>query len=158
MTKEERYLKLLPELSSLLDESDDFIATLANASALIKHAFKDFSWVGFYLLKKDTLILGPFQGLPACVSIRVGRGVCGSSVTQRETLVVPDVHVFPGHIACDSKSQSEIVVPMIQNERILGVLDIDSRKLATFDAVDRQYLEIATGIIVDRLHKTEASQ
>ncbi len=155
MTKEARYLHLIPELSSLLDESDDFIATLANASSAIKHAFKDFSWVGFYLLKKDELILGPFQGLPACVSIRVGRGVCGNSFQQRTTLVVPDVRLFPGHIACDSKSLSEIVVPMIVEGKGLGVLDIDSHKLSTFDETDRHYLEQIVALILEKVSPLE---
>ena len=155
MTKEAKYLKLIPELSSLLDESDDLIATLANASAALKQAFKEFSWVGFYLLKRDELILGPFQGLPACVSIRIGRGVCGNSFKERKTFVVPDVRLFPGHIACDSRSLSEIVVPMFVNGKGLGVLDIDSHKLATFDAIDQLYLEQIVTLILKKVSPME---
>ncbi len=151
MNKEETYLQLLPELSNLLSESDDPIATLANASALIKQAFPLFSWVGFYLLKKNVLVLGPFQGAPACVSIQLGRGVCGTSFSKKETIIVDDVRTFPGHIACDSRSLSEIVVPMKKNGAIFGVLDIDSHALATFDAVDQRYLEKVVTIIVDHL-------
>jgi len=110
MNKEDTYQQLLPEFSNLLSESDDPIATLANAAALIKQAFPLFSWVGFYLLKKGVLVLGPFQGAPACVSIQLGRGVCGTSFAKKETIVVPDVRTFPGHIACDARSLSEIVV------------------------------------------------
>ncbi len=151
MKKEATYVDLLPELSNLLSESDDPIATLANASALIKQSFPLFSWVGFYLLKKGALVLGPFQGPPACVSIQVGRGVCGTSFAKKETIVVEDVRTFPGHIACDSRSLSEIVVPLKKNGAIVGVLDIDSHELATFDAVDRRYLEMAVAIIADHL-------
>ena len=151
MNKEDTYQQLLPEFSNLLSESDDPIATLANAAALIKQAFPLFSWVGFYLLKKGVLVLGPFQGAPACVSIQVGRGVCGTSFAKKETIVVPDVRTFPGHIACDARSLSEIVVPLKKNDTILGVLDIDSHALATFDAVDQRYLEKAVTIIADHL-------
>jgi L-methionine (R)-S-oxide reductase len=151
MNKEETYIQLLPELSNLLSESDDPIATLANASALIKQSFPLFSWVGFYLLKKNVLVLGPFQGSPACVSIQPGRGVCGTSFIKKETIVVNDVRTFPGHIACDSRSLSEIVVPMNKDGAIIGVLDIDSHALATFDAVDCRYLEKAVTIILDHL-------
>lgn len=151
MNKEEAYRQLLIELPNLLSESDDSMATLANAAALIKQAFPLFSWVGFYLLKKGVLVLGPFQGAPACVSIQLGRGVCGTSFVQNETIVVEDVRTFPGHIACDARSLSEIVIPMKKDGRVVGVLDIDSHALATFDAVDQRSLEKAVTIIVDHL-------
>ncbi len=151
MSKEACYLELLPELSNLLDESDDPLATLANASALIKQAFSSFSWVGFYLYKKGLLVLGPFQGPPACVKIQPGHGVCGTSFSKKQTIVVTDVRLFPGHIACDSRSLSEIVIPLLKNNDVIGVLDIDSHALSTFDDIDRTYLEKAVQIILDHL-------
>ena len=116
-------------------------ANLANTSALLAGALRDINWVGFYLLKDDTLILGPFQGKPACVEIKVGKGVCGTAVAEDCTMLVPDVHAFPGHIACDSASNSEIVVPIHCSGKVVGVLDIDSPCLHRFDDEDRHGLE-----------------
>ena len=151
MTKTAKYDALLPELNALLSETDDLTANLANASALIASRFHGFSWVGFYLRKKDELILGPFQGEPACVSIQIGRGVCGTSALKKETILVPDVHLFPGHIACDATSRSEIVVPLIHQNVVVGVLDVDSREVNRFDAVDQIYLEKIAAILVKKV-------
>lgn len=135
------YRELVGELSALIAGERDFIANLANASALIYHSLPDLNWAGFYLLKQGELVVGPFQGKPACVRIAIGRGVCGTAAQRRETVVIRDVHEFPGHIACDSASNSEIVVPMVRNGELIGVLDLDSPRLARFDEQDREGLE-----------------
>lgn len=139
-TKEEKYRLLLEQVVALTaDESDD-IANMANVSAMIQETF-GFWWTGFYRVQEETLVLGPFQGPLACTRIAYGRGVCGSAWKEQRTLVVPDVELFPGHIACSSASRSEIVVPVWRVGRILAVLDIDSEHLATFDETDRLWLE-----------------
>lgn len=138
---EEQYDMLSKQLSALLEGEDDIIANLSNASALLNQFLTDINWVGFYLMKNDELVLGPFQGLPACVRIPVGRGVCGTAVQKRETIVVEDVHQFPGHIACDARSNSEIVIPLIKNDEIIGVLDIDSPLKNRFTNDDKLGLE-----------------
>lgn len=135
------YQQLAGELSALIAGERDFIANLANSAALLYHSLPDLNWAGFYLLKEGELVVGPFQGKPACVRIALGKGVCGTAVAQRKTQVVRDVHQFPGHIACDSASNSEIVVPMIRDGELLGVLDLDSPNLARFDQEDRAGLE-----------------
>lgn len=135
------YRQLVNELQGLIAGEPDFIANLANSAALIYHSLPDLNWAGFYLLKDGELVVGPFQGKPACVRIALGRGVCGTAATQRATQVVRDVHEFPGHIACDAASNSEIVVPMIRNGELLGVLDLDSPRVGRFDAEDRAGLE-----------------
>lgn len=135
------YQQLVQELQGLLAGERDLIANLANSAALIYHSLPDLNWAGFYLLRQGELVVGPFQGKPACVRIAMGKGVCGTAAAQRTTQVVRDVHEFPGHIACDSASNSEIVVPLIRNGELLGVLDLDSPKLARFDAEDREGLE-----------------
>jgi L-methionine (R)-S-oxide reductase len=135
------YRDLAASLASLLEGETDALANLANASALLAQALERINWCGFYLLRGGELVLGPFQGRPACVRIPVGRGVCGTAAARRETLFVPDVNVFPGHIACDAASRSEIVVPIVEDGELRGVLDIDSPDLARFDAVDREGLE-----------------
>ncbi len=145
-TKQEQYESLLPQISGLLEGETDLIANLANISAALKEQFGWF-WVGFYLVKEDELVLGPFQGPVACTRIRKGRGVCGSSWQQATTLVVPDVELFPGHIACSSLSRSEIVVPLIHNEAVVGVLDVDSSELDQFDETDKLYLEKIVSLI-----------
>lgn len=139
-TKEEKYLTLLPQLKSLLEGEDDLIANLANASAALKETFGLF-WVGFYLVKGEELVLGPFQGPIACTRIKKGRGVCGTAWAKAQTLVVPDVDAFPGHIACSSLSRSEIVVPLRRGDEVWGVLDIDSEELNSFDETDARFLE-----------------
>ncbi len=139
-SKAEQYQSLIPQITGLLQGEPDLVANLANVSAALKEQFGWF-WVGFYLVKNDELVLGPFQGPVACTRIRKGRGVCGSSWAQEKTLIVPDVEKFPGHIACSSLSKSEIVVPIIRNGQVLGVLDVDSDELDQFDLTDQQYLE-----------------
>jgi len=140
-TKQENYQLVTKQLSSLLEGESDMIANLSNASALLNQFLTDVNWVGFYLLKSDELVLGPFQGLPACVRIPIGKGVCGTAAQKRETIRVDDVHLFPGHIACDAASQSEIVIPILYNDQMIGVLDIDSPIKSRFDEIDQDYLE-----------------
>src|SRR5215210_6901937 len=139
-TKEEQYQALVPQIAGLLHGEEDLVANLANVAAALKEQF-GWLWVGFYLVKKDELVLGPFQGPVACTRIKKGRGVCGSSWATGETLVVPDVEKFPGHIACSSLSKSEIVLPLWSNDQIIGVLDVDSVELNAFDETDKKYLE-----------------
>ena len=141
------YTLLNSTLTSLISGVPHKIANLANASALLYESLEDLNWAGFYLLEGDTLILGPFQGKPACIEIPVGRGVCGSAVAERKTLLVPNVHEFAGHIACDSASNSEIVVPLRKNGQVVAVLDIDSPSIGRFDEDDRQGLEQVARII-----------
>ena len=139
-TKKEKYEDLLPQLISLVEGESDPTANLANISAALKETFS-FFWVGFYLVKGDELVLGPFQGTIACTRIKKGKGVCGKAWEEKKTMLVQDVSVFPEHIACSSISKSEIVVPLIQNGIVIGVLDVDSEELANFDATDSQHLE-----------------
>lgn len=138
-TKEDQYQSLIPQLSSLLAGEDDLIANLANISAALKEQF-GFLWVGFYMVKGDELVLGPFQGPVACSRIKRGKGVCGNSWAQAKTIIVPDVEEFPGHIACSSSSRSEIVIPLIKSGLVVGVLDVDSANLNSFDETDNKYL------------------
>jgi GAF domain-containing protein len=140
MTKSERYTLLQKQVESLVAGESDRTANLANAASAIHEAF-GFWWTGFYLVKENQLVLGPFQGPVACTRIPYGKGVCGTAWERRQTVIVPDVEQFPGHIACSSASRSEIVVPLLQGGEVLGVLDIDSRELATFDAEDAAGLE-----------------
>lgn len=139
-TKEEQYRTLLPQLRAILEGENDLVANLANVAAALKEQF-GWLWIGFYLVKGDELVLGPFQGPVACTRIRKGRGVCGTSWAEASTLVVPDVEKFPGHIACSSLSRSEIVVPLIRKGQVVGVLDADSTELNTYDDTDRHFLE-----------------
>lgn len=139
--KKELYQLLNEQLKSLLDNETQRIPNLSNASALLNLALKDINWVGFYLINKNELLLGPFQGKPACIHIALGKGVCGTAASQNKTQLVPDVHAFPGHIACDSASRSEIVVPLRSGNQVVGVLDIDSPIYARFDEADREGLE-----------------
>lgn len=135
------YKILLIKLEGLLSSERDWLASLANASALLFQNLEEINWAGFYLYKENELVLGPFQGKTACTRIKVGKGVCGTAVQERATQVVEDVHTFPGHIACDSASNSEVVVPIIFQDKIIGVLDIDSPVLKRFDELDARYLE-----------------
>jgi GAF domain-containing protein len=130
------YSQLAPQLRNLLAGEQDFIANAANFASLLFYALPDLNWAGFYLYKEGELVLGPFQGKPACVRIAMGKGVCGSAAERRETLLVDNVHEFPGHIACDSASKSEVVVPLVKNGRLLGVLDLDSPSIGRFDKED----------------------
>jgi len=130
------YAHLAQELAALLSGERDLIANAANTAALIYGALPEVNWAGFYFLKAGELVVGPFQGKPACVRIALGKGVCGTAAAERRTLLVPDVHAFPGHIACDAASRSEIVIPLLAGSLLLGVLDIDSPRTARFDAAD----------------------
>ncbi|MFZ1528940.1 MAG: GAF domain-containing protein [Ferruginibacter sp.] len=145
-TKEEQYRVLLPQVKAILEGEPDLVANMANMAAALKEQF-GWLWVGFYVVKGEELVLGPFQGPVACTRIKKGRGVCGTSWQQAETLLVPDVEKFPGHIACSSLSRSEIVVPIIKNNEVLGVLDADSEELNHFDEVDKVFLEELVGLI-----------
>ena len=139
-TKQERYETLLPQIAAVVEDEADFIANMANVSAMLHETF-GFWWTGFYRVVGEELVLGPFQGPMACTRILKGRGVCGTAWAEEETQVVPDVEKFPGHIACSSASRSEIVVPVWKEGIVIAVLDIDSAQLATFDETDRRYLE-----------------
>ena len=139
-SKEEKYRNLTTQIDALVSAETDQIANLANVAAALKQTF-GFFWVGFYLVKGEVLVLGPFQGPVACTRIAYGQGVCGTSWKERKTLVVPDVNLFPGHIACNSESKSEIVVPLLSDGDIVGVLDIDSDRLNDFDETDAVFLE-----------------
>ncbi len=138
--REDIYKEIIPQIIALTENEPDIVANLANISAVLKEAF-GFFWVGFYLVKNNALVLGPFQGTLACTRIRKGKGVCGTAWAQQSTVLVDDVNAFPGHIACSSLSQSEIVVPVIKNTEVVAVLDIDSDKKADFSEIDRFYLE-----------------
>ncbi|MCM3734342.1 GAF domain-containing protein [Bacillus cytotoxicus] len=140
-TREEQYKTVIKQLDALLTGESNVVANLANASALLNVFLQDINWVGFYVTEGNQLVLGPFQGLPACVRIPFGRGVCGVAAKTKTTQLVADVHKFPGHIACDANSNSEIVVPLIKNDEVIGVLDIDSPNKGRFDEIDRTYLE-----------------
>lgn len=145
-TREEQYLGLLPQIESLLRGETDLIANMANVAAVLKTQF-DFFWVGFYLVKGNELVLGPFQGPIACTRIQKGRGVCGQVWEKEDHLIVPDVNAFPGHIACSSLSKSEIVLPLFSQDEVFAVLDVDSDSLADFDVVDALYLQKIIEII-----------
>ena len=145
-TKIEIYQSLLPQIAALIEGEPDLVANLANIAAALKQQF-GWWWVGFYLVKNDELVLGPFQGPIACTRIQKGRGVCGTAWQQAKTLIVPDVEKFPGHIACSSLSRSEIVVPIFSKQEVIGVLDVDSEALDFFDAIDAQYLKEIVGLL-----------
>jgi L-methionine (R)-S-oxide reductase len=150
-TREEQYALVAKQLKALIADESDRIANLANASALLAQFLKNINWVGFYVFDGKELVLGPFQGLPACVRIPIGKGVCGTAAKERRTIVVEDVHQFEGHIACDAASQSEIVVPIEIDGELFGVLDIDSPVKGRFDDVDRRGLEMFVETLVEFL-------
>ncbi|WP_044339439.1 GAF domain-containing protein [Rossellomorea aquimaris] len=143
-TKEQGFGLVTKQLKALLEGEPNQVANLSNASALLNQFMDRINWVGFYLYEEESnqLVLGPFQGLPACVRIPLGRGVCGTSASEQKTLRIDDVHQFPGHIACDAASQSEIVIPLVKEGKLIGVLDIDSPEKARFDEEEQKYLEI----------------
>jgi L-methionine (R)-S-oxide reductase len=145
------YSELSGQIEGLLADEIDVIANLANAAAAIYHTLPSLNWAGFYLARGRELVLGPFQGKPACVRIPVGNGVCGTAAARRQSLLVPDVHAFPGHIACDAASQSELVVPLIRDRALIGVLDLDSPLPARFDAKDQAGCEALVAVIVRHL-------
>jgi len=148
--KEKLLRQLNRELEALLGEERNMIANLANASALLFNSLPDLNWSGFYLISGDQLIMGPFQGKPACVRIPVGKGVCGTAFRDRKTYVVPDVHEFPGHIACDEASQSEMVIPIMVEGEPVGVMDLDSPIKSRFDEIDQKYLEEFVKILIEK--------
>ena len=147
--KEKQYQSLIPQIEGLLFGETDFVANMANVSAALKEQFNWF-WVGFYLVKDEELVLGPFQGPVACTRIKKGKGVCGSAWLQQKTLIVPDVDEFPGHIACASASKSEIVLPLIKDNQVIGVLDVDSEFPDHFDSIDQAYLEQVIHVLLNR--------
>ena len=149
-SKAELYTSLIPQIQALIGDETDNVANLANVSAALKEAF-GFFWVGFYLVKESELVLGPFQGPIACTRIQFGRGVCGQAWANSETLLVPNVDLFPGHIACSSLSKSEIVVPLFKNGIVIGVLDVDSDQLNNFDETDKLYLNLLCTWLSERL-------
>jgi len=150
-SKPEQYAQLLEQARALVHGEADRIANAANLSALLYHALPDLNWVGFYLFDGKELVVGPFQGLPACVRIPLDKGVCGAAARLRTTQRIDDVDAFPGHIACDSASRSELVVPLVHGETLVGVLDIDSPRLARFDAEDQAGLEAIARVFLDAL-------
>ncbi|MFC4321099.1 GAF domain-containing protein [Litchfieldia salsa] len=147
----ENYKMVIKQLSALIEGESNPIANLANAAALLNQFLQEVNWVGFYLTENNQLVLGPFQGLPACVRIPFGRGVCGTAAENKRTERVEDVHAFPGHIACDAASQSEIVIPIIKDGLVYGVLDIDSPIKNRFDEIDQEYLEEFIGVLSKHL-------
>ena len=149
-TKDRCYARLVAQLGDLLHGERDFIANAANTASLIFHTLPELNWAGFYLLRGGELVVGPFQGKPACTRIALGRGVCGQAAQARQTIVVDDVHQFPGHIACDGASNAEIVVPLILAGRLVGVLDLDSPVPGRFDAGDRAGLECLVRVLLER--------
>ncbi len=150
LSEEEIYKSLLPQIESLINPDEPMISNLSNLTAVLKDALDKISWVGFYFLKENKLYLGPFQGKVACTLIEIGKGVCGTSALKEETIIVEDVEKFPGHIACDSGSRSEIVIPLIKNNKVLGVLDLDSYHLAAFGNTDKIFLEKICSIITNK--------
>jgi GAF domain-containing protein len=146
-TKEEKYQSVIPQIKALIEGEPDLVANLANIVAALMEQF-GWLWIGFYLVKENQLVLAPFQGPVACTRIKKGKGVCGTSWEKVQTIIVPDVEKFPGHIACSSKSRSEIVVPVIRGNKVMGVLDVDSAELAAFDATDKQFLEEIVDLII----------
>ena len=156
-TKADLYKTVLDQLQSLIRAESDWIANLANAAALIFESLPDLNWAGFYLLKSGELVVGPFQGKVACVRIQIGKGVCGTAAETRKTVIVPDVHEFPGYIACDSASCSEIVVPLIREGELIGVLDLDSPSLARFDDEDAAGLEEVASVVAQVAPKNAVS-
>ena len=151
VSKAELYSDLLSQAKGLLHDEYDRVANAANFSALLYHSLADVNWVGFYFMKDGELLVGPFQGKPACVHIALGKGVCGTAAQSRKTQLVPDVNAFPGHIFCDGDSLSELVVPLVRKGELLGVLDLDSTKLARFDAEDQEGLEALAKVFLESL-------
>jgi GAF domain-containing protein len=149
-SKSELYAGLLPQLAALLAEERDMIANAANVASFLYYSLPELNWAGFYLHKEGELVLGPFQGKPACVRIAMGRGVCGTAAVRCETIVVEDVNLFPGHIACDTASRSEIVIPLLNDGNLIGVLDLDSPSIARFDDDDRTGLESVARLFLEK--------
>ena len=152
-TKKEQYEQLLPQIQALVNDEPNPVANMANITAALKQTFSYYSWVGFYLFDSNLndLVLGPFQGKIACTRIAIGKGVCGTSFHRKETIIVPNVDKFPGHIYCDGGSKSEIVVPILHQEKIIGVLDVDSYSYNSFDEIDKKYLELLLSLTVQKI-------
>jgi L-methionine (R)-S-oxide reductase len=148
---EERYVLLVKQIKNLLNRNDNILSNLSNFTAALKQTFNKISWVGFYLFDGEKLFLGPFQGKVACTEIKIGNGVCGAAALKKETIIVPDVNKFPGHIACDVDSKSEIVVPIIKDDKLYGVLDLDSTDLNSFNEIDQKYLEEIINFLVKEI-------
>lgn len=146
------YQLLQQALQELIQGETDALANVSNSAALLYHTMEEINWAGFYLFKEDQLILGPFQGKPACIRIAIGRGVCGTAAQRKESIVVKDVHAFPGHIACDAASASEIVIPIVKGGQLIGVLDVDSPKIERFTELDRIGLQGFVDILVSQIH------
>ena len=147
LSKEQKYKALIPQIKSLVEDEPELTTNLAQICAALKYSMDGFFWVGFYLRKGDELILGPFQGPVACSRIKIPKGVCGAAAQRKETIIVPDVNLFPGHIACSSFSKSEIVSPIFKNSEVVGVLDIDSDSYDNFDEIDKIYIEQITALV-----------
>jgi L-methionine (R)-S-oxide reductase len=156
--KKEQYKLINAQVQALISDESDMIANMANIAAVLFNTLEQINWAGFYLFKQDQLVLGPFQGQPACIRIPMGRGVCGTAASSLQTIVVKDVHAFAGHIACDAASNSEIVVPIIVNKQLVAVLDIDSPVIERFDEHDRQGLEALASILQETLTSLETPQ
>lgn len=152
LSDEEKYRELILQMETLLSADDFTMTTLSNFTAALKQTFPKISWVGFYLNREDRLYLGPFQGKIACTQIKTGSGVCGTSASRKETVIVPDVDKFPGHIACDSDSRSEIVVPLLKGGELFGVLDLDSTSYNSFNEVDKKYLEKLGRLLMEKIN------
>ncbi len=149
--KAQLYDELVTALEAMIEDEPDALANLANAAALLHQSLPGINWAGFYLMRQSQLVLGPFQGAPACVRIPIGHGVCGTAAARRETIVVPDVNAFPGHIACDPRSRSEIVVPLMDAREVWGVIDVDAPTTGRFDEEDRRGLEAFAAVLAARL-------
>ncbi len=150
LTRQETYELVITQVKNLISDEGNLVANLANVSSLLKNTFEDYLWVGFYIVSEDNpeeLVLGPFQGRPACTRIKFGKGVCGTSASQKQTIIVDDVDQFPGHIVCDSFSKSEIVIPIVSHGNVRAVLDVDSDKLSNFNETDGRYLEKIVNIL-----------
>lgn len=148
-TKEKQYTSMIKQLKSLLADERDWLANLSNTASFLANTLHEINWAGFYLIKENELVLGPFMGKPACVRITIGKGVCGTAAAENKTQVVADVHQFPGHIACDAASRSEIVIPLVVDNKVIGVLDIDSPVLNRFESIDKTYLEQLAAILIE---------
>lgn len=151
LATDEKYKFLNQQIGALVQKEDNLISNLANVTAALKQTFNKISWVGFYLYDGKKLYLGPFQGKVACTNIEIGKGVCGKSAQMKKTIIVPDVHQFPGHIFCDADSKSEIVVPLLKNSKLLGVLDLDSTEYNSFNETDKEYLEQICNLLVKKI-------
>ena len=156
VSKIDQYKLLMRQIEELLNDSDPIVTNLSNIVAALKQTFEKISWIGFYLIKNTQLYLGPFQGKVACTKIEMGKGVCGTSAETKKSQVVPNVHEFPGHIACDVESKSEIVIPLMYNDEVYGVLDLDSTEFAAFDDIDKVWLEQICRLVKSKLNLSKS--